>query len=70
MEEVLNKIKKILEEAQEQSEYVYDHGFPSSRLTPANFYQDCEDSFISQYQDEVNDVVTDFLSDMLKTRVE
>lgn len=61
----LVEIKKIVDEAIEAIEdnRIYDHGYPESRLVPADHYEKAEQFWMEEVKDKVSEIVERILSD-------
>ena len=48
-----------------ENKEIYEHGYPESRLIPANFYEDCQDNYIETVKNEFCDRIENILRDYM-----
>ena len=66
MKEAIEKIINIIKNATEAVEKreIYQHGYPEERLVPANWKEDCEDSFKESVAECVSEIIADYLDSL------
>jgi len=43
------------------SNEIYEHGYPESRLIPSNHYTECQDMFIESVQNDISEIINEIL---------
>ena len=66
MDEIMERLTNIIKAATRavESNEIYQHGYPEARLIPANWKEDCEDSFKENVTECMSEVIADYLDSL------